>query len=181
MQIDLKKDLPRVLKYVERRAKEFPDYVNAGPGEDEDEIRLITLGFQFDQAGWIALVFDTRPDAELDGEWQSFIEENAEPFDDWFNAFDDMCENDSTLSLIQHDGKRCSFTADSDMEEIAECLGLMCRDALEQARKKGLFKKLPLAADCRLAVTCSVAAVVAHPDPLPFLNRSPFPLQSRFR
>ena len=63
-----------------------------------------------------------------------------------------MCENDSTLSLIQHDGKRHSFTADSDMEEIAECLGLMCRDALEQARKKGLFKKLPLAADCRLAV-----------------------------
>ena len=35
--------------------------------------RGITLGFQCDQDGWICLVFDTRPNAEPDGEWNSYI------------------------------------------------------------------------------------------------------------
>ena len=68
MRIDLKKDFERVVEHIAKRCKDYPVYVNAGPGEDEDAIRLITLGFQFDQAGWIALIFDTRPTAEFDGE-----------------------------------------------------------------------------------------------------------------
>ena len=152
MRIDLKKDFERVVKYIEKRCKDYPVYVNAGPGEDEDAIRLITLGFQFDQAGWIALIFDTRPEAACDGEWQSYIEENEKPFQGWFKAFDDMVENDSILSLTQHNGKRRSFTANSELQDVAECFGVMCRDALLKARKNGLFKKLPLADDCRFAV-----------------------------
>ncbi|MBL8808969.1 MAG: hypothetical protein JNM43_02230 [Planctomycetaceae bacterium] len=152
MRIDLKKDFERVVKCLAERCKDFPVYVNAGPGEDENAIRLITLGFQFDQAGWIALVFDTRPEAACDGEWQSYIEENAEPFQGWFKAFDDMVENDSVLSLTQHNGTRRSFTANSELQDIAECFGVMCRDALLKARKMGLFNELPLADDCKFSV-----------------------------
>ena len=152
MRIDLKKDAERVFKYLQRRAKEFPEYVNAGPGKDEDEIRLVTLGFGFDQAGWVALVFDTRPKAKIDGEWQGYIEENEEPFGDWFKVYSDMEKNGSVLSLTQHDGTRRSFTSNTDLEVIAECFGAMCRETLQQARQKGVFKKLPLAEDCRLAV-----------------------------
>ena len=151
MRIDLKKDFERVVKYIEKRCKDYPVYVNAGPGEDEEAIRLITLGFQFDQAGWIALIFDTRPTAEFDGEWQGYIEENEKPFQGWFKAFGDMVENDSILSLTQHNGKRRSFTANTELQDVAKCFGVMCRDALLKARKNGLFKKLPLADDCRLS------------------------------
>ena len=73
----VKKDFERVVKYIGKRCKDYPVYVNAGPVEDEDAIRLITLGFEFDQAGWIALIFDTRPEAACDGDWQSYIKEKG--------------------------------------------------------------------------------------------------------
>lgn len=152
MQIDLKKDLERVTKYIAKRCDDYSVYINAGPGKGEDAIRLITLGFEFEQAGWISLVFDTRPDAKFDGEWQGYISENEEPFDEWFKAFDDMIEKDLALSLTQHNGKQCLLTAEAGLEDLAACIGVMCRDALLQARQEGLFKKLPLSDDCRLAV-----------------------------
>jgi hypothetical protein len=151
MKIDLQKDAVVLAKSIADRVTDYPVYVNAGPGKDEDQITLITLGYQFDQAGWVALVFDTRPDAQVDGEWQFYIKENVVPFDRWFKAFDNMVDRRSKLSITLHNGKIRSFTADSEQDDVAECFRLMCRAALQKA-KSGVFKKLPLAKDCRLSV-----------------------------
>jgi hypothetical protein len=152
VRLNLKTDLSRILKYIERRCREFLIYEHPGPGRDDDPIRLITLGYSFDQAGWVALVFDTRPKAEVDGEWQSFIEDAMQPFDKWQLACDAMFDSDSELSITDHDGTSHTFTAESETKEIAECFGLVCREALLQAKKKGLFKSLPLAKQVRLVV-----------------------------
>lgn len=46
MQIDLVRDGRAIWKYIGQRIRNYPIYVNEGPGEDEDPIALITLGFQ---------------------------------------------------------------------------------------------------------------------------------------
>jgi len=150
--INLKKDAERVRKDIQRRVKEYPVYINPGPGEDNADIRLITLGFSFDQAGWVTLVFDTRPDAELDGECQAYIEETKYPFKGWFKAFDQVQEQKGVLSITGHSGSRHAFLSSDQMETVANCFGTMCRDVLVEARDNGVFQSLPLADDCQLAV-----------------------------
>lgn len=106
MNVDLRQDFKAIHKHITERVRDYPVYVNAGPGEDDDPISQITCGFQFDQAGWIALVFDTRPKAEPDGEWNAYIEENVVAFDHWYEAFNDLINNGSILTLILPDGKK---------------------------------------------------------------------------
>ena len=88
--LNLRKSAKQIRSHILERIRDYPVYINAGPGEDEDDISLITIGFQFDQDGWLALVFDTRSEAGFDGTWNSYIEENALPFEDWFAAFEEL-------------------------------------------------------------------------------------------
>ena len=107
--------------------------------------------------GWIALVFDTRPDAESDGHWQSHIKENELPFQHWFDAVDPI--NEATafggeadpLVITGHDGKKRTFMQ-YDVEEIAQQIGSMLWQTLVDARDKSLFRKLPLAKDCLMGI-----------------------------
>ena len=91
MKLDLRKDRKSLLKYIKDRIRDYPVYENLGPGEDEDPIAQITLGYQFDQAGWAALVFDTRADAAVDGVWQNYIEENDHELPHWYQAHERNC------------------------------------------------------------------------------------------
>ncbi len=98
MKIDLKADAKSVYEYVKQRVADYPVYINNGPGEDEDPILQITLGFQISQAGWVALVFDTRPNGSPDGEWQSYIEENCLEFPHWLDAVDALFDRANQLN-----------------------------------------------------------------------------------
>jgi hypothetical protein len=82
MQLDLSKASKILRKHIAERVREYPKYINEGPGKDDAPITQITIGYAFDQAGWVALVIDTRPKAEMDGVWNSFIEPNAIEFPD---------------------------------------------------------------------------------------------------
>lgn len=157
MKLDLRKDQKAIAKPIAERVRDYPVYVNNGPGEDDDPISLITLGFAFDQSGWIALVFDTRPKAESDGHWQSYLEENEQSLEHWFDAVDPIHEATAfggkadSLVITRHDGKKKIFKQ-YDVEEIAEQVGSMLWQTLVDARDKGLFKKLPLVKGCLMGV-----------------------------
>jgi hypothetical protein len=157
MKLDLRKDYKTVSEHIADRVRDYPIYVNNGPGNDDDPISLITLGFSFDQSGWIALVFDTRPAAESDGQWQSYIAENEVPFQHWFDAVDPIHEASAfggkadSLTMTRHDGKKRTCKQ-YDVEEIAEHIGSMLWQTLVDARASGLFKELPLAKRCLMGV-----------------------------
>src|SRR5687767_6127143 len=113
MKVDLRKDYKAVSKHLHQRVRDYPKHINLGPGEDEDPISNITLGYQFDQAGWVALVFDTRPKAGQDGEdgeWQAYIQETAQDFHHWFEVIDPFMEASidgadcEPLTIILQDG-----------------------------------------------------------------------------
>ena len=161
MKIDLRKDYKAISKHVAQRVRDYDKYVNIGPGEDEDPVSQITLGYQFDQAGWVALVFDTRPNAGRegeDGEWQKYINETAQDFHHWFEAIDPLlqayvdeveCE---PLVIILHTGTKVTVESYDD-EEIAKHIGEMLWQVLVDARESGLFARLPLAKQCLMGVS----------------------------
>ena len=126
VEINLKNDALRISKYIARRCKEYPVYVNAGPGRGEDPIRHVTLGFGIDQAGWVALVFDTRPDAQFDGEWQGFIEQNEESFPDWTKALDQMLEGES-LVVTPLMGRKKTTNSKKSQPHSEKCAAISSR------------------------------------------------------
>jgi len=153
MKIDLIKDYETVYKHIVERVNDYPKYVNQGPGEDEDPVSMIELGFYYEQVdGWIALVFDTRPGARPDGEWNSYIEENMLKFPHWLEYLDRMVEEEVPVTLILHDGTERTIDPDCDMEEIAGFFGEMLRAALIAARDNGVLAKLPLADPCIMGI-----------------------------
>lgn len=149
MRIDLKADSKTVYEYVKQRVADYPVYVNNGPGEDDDPISQITLGFQVSQAGWVALVFDTRPNGAPDGQWQSYIEENWVEFPHWLDAVDALFDSGESIDLVLPNGKKRKLGEDDD---LAEPVGQILKDILIQARKDKCFKDLPLAKKCSMGV-----------------------------
>jgi hypothetical protein len=149
MKINLKTDAKAIYEYIRQRVTDYPVYINAGPGEDEDPISHITLGFQVSQAGWVALVFDTRPDGSPDGEWQSYIEDNSLEFPHWLEAVDALSDDGDAILLTLPNGKSQTLGEDDD---LAEYVGEMLKSILLQARKDKRFQDLPLAKKCSMGV-----------------------------
>jgi len=149
MKIDLKADSKTVYEYVKRRVANYRTQANNGPGEDDAPISLITLGYQVSQAGWVALVFDTRPDSAPDGEWQSYIEENFLEFPHWLDAVDALFDSGESIDLVLPNGKTRTIGEDDD---FAEPVGQMLKAILLQARKDKCFKDLPLGKKCSMGV-----------------------------
>jgi len=105
MKLDLSKDKAKILKYLRRRIKDYPHHVNNGPGKDSDPIRLVTLGFYAEQGGYVALVFDTRKEADYDGEWTLFIDElTMLDFPKWCDFYELAC-NGKPVELVQGNGE----------------------------------------------------------------------------
>ncbi len=143
--LNFKSDYQKLLKHVRQRIKEYPKYINRGPGEDEDPISLITFGFSFEQSGWYALVFDTRPDAMPDGQWTLHIGANAVDCPKW-------CLDDVESIDIQHYDPKWKEPRSLNDEVMAKQFGILLRDVLLECREKGYFGKLPLAKNCCMFV-----------------------------
>ncbi len=148
MHIDLKEDYSRVFSYLKKRIADYPASDSEGPGESSAPITQMNFGFQFDQAGWVAWVVDTRPDAEPDGEWNSYIEKNCLELNHWFKAVDELFENNTPFTLNTHNESTLEIDTAIEMEELASHFGNMLRDVLLEARSSGLFGSLPLSKQC---------------------------------
>lgn len=147
MKLDLKKDHARLVKHVKQRIKDYPVYINMGPGADEDPIRLVTFGYEYAQGGWVCLVFDTRPNAEVDGQWTLYVEE-ALDFSHWYEAISALSDG-TPLTITLPNGKKKTLK-ECDDNVISPILGMMLASVLKKETKS--LSKLPLAADYRMNV-----------------------------
>jgi hypothetical protein len=84
------------------------------------------------QTGYVAIVFDTRPGADSDGEWTRHIDnaENVLRFPHWPTA----------------------LAADPANGETVVRVGEMIRDTIVELRDRGDFASLPLRADAFFVV-----------------------------
>lgn len=154
MKIDLQKDQAGLRRAIKKRIRDYPVYINLGPGEDEDPVKQITLGFYAEQTGYVALVFDTRPKADVDGEWTLHIENetNVIPFPKWYDAYMAICD-DKPVTITKHDGSvRKVVENDIDDEELNAIFGEMLTETMCELRDDGTLAKPPLAAGAFMGV-----------------------------
>jgi len=146
MKLDLRKEFAEIYSYLVDRVHRFDPEKNDGPG-DGGPVSFIEVGFEYDQAAWVVVVFDTRPDMEPDGEWNSHIEGQALQRPTWLEAGEAIYER--PVTLIQLDGSEQALEVGT---ELAEPLGELLKSVLLRARSEGVFARLPKTRDCEIGV-----------------------------
>jgi hypothetical protein len=140
MQLDLRKDENQIRRFIKERIRNYPVHVNLGPGEDADPIRMVTVGYHLEQAGHVALVFDTRPDADVDGEWTSHLENdvNVLSLPTWRQAYEVLFKEEAVFAVLS-DGSSRIFTNGNDVGEFVVTVGEMLKSIMIRMRDEGGF------------------------------------------
>jgi hypothetical protein len=146
VQLDLRRDFAEIYEYLADCVRRFDPAVGGGLG-DPGPINMIEVGFEYSQAGWVVAVFDTREDAEPDGEWTSLIEGNEFERPNWLAAGE--ANMDGPITLVGLDGASKVLPEGT---ELAESLGELVKAVLIKARADGMFAALPKAPGCELGV-----------------------------
>lgn len=150
MKINLQEDAAKILDYIRQRVKDYDPETSGGPGDGET-VYQIDIGYAHTQWGFLALVFDTRPDAEPDGEWNSYIEDSSLEMPHWEAAFEALCE-EKPIEFTHRDGRTKKITEYPGDERYAEYFGEMLKELLLEARDAGVFADLPTAEVCSLGI-----------------------------
>jgi hypothetical protein len=147
--LDLRNDYKDVYAHLVERVRSFDLNHNQGPGNGKS-ITSINFGFQCDQDGWVALVFDTRPDAEPDGEWNSYIKDTLFARPTWLEA--SLALETEAVDVILPNGMTCAVAVEDDFERFIGLFGELLKSVLLKARADGIFKLLPTAKECHISV-----------------------------
>lgn len=142
--LDLRRDFTDIYAHIAERVRGF-DPAGGNVLGNPGPVKAIEVGFEYAQAGWFVVVFDTRPDAGPDGEWTSLIEGNELERPHWLKAG----EADWPITLVQLDGTETIPLSDA---ELANILGEVVKAAVLKARADGMFASLPKAAGCELLI-----------------------------
>lgn len=156
MKLDLAKDKARIRRYIAKRIKDYPVYVNCGPGEDADPIQAIMLGFYAAQGGYVYLVFDTRPGKNFDGNWTLFLEDTTLfLLPKWTAFYEHVCSgNPGTLILSDGSRKELKYMDDDATSEkkVNAFIGEMLRTLMIELSEDGTLAQLPLRKDAFMMV-----------------------------
>lgn len=145
MIIDIRDDLADFRQYVLRRMEQQVK----GPDKSLP-VHQIDFGFEFGQQNWVALVFDTREDAEPDGEWINMIDESEFLQRPNWPIWDELPEGEQ-VSFINQAGETINVMEDPD-NLICTIVGDALKHTLIAARDEGLFRPLPKAKGCQIGV-----------------------------
>ena len=150
--LNLKSNRKRILTHVRQRVRDYPSYVNQGPGNDEDPISQISVGYETEQRGWFALVFDTRQNSKNDGEWTKWIDDVMIEFPTWLTNDDFPTQIEVNRFDSTEPSDSYCFRTLMSFEQYAREIGNMLIEALIELREKKVFQKLPLTPGCRIHV-----------------------------
>jgi len=141
--LDLSTESRRVRKYLRERCSDYMKYENLGPGDPYDPITQITAGYEVEQCGWCAIVFDTRPNPKIDGEWTKWIDETAIYIPKW------ACPETAEISIRNKDGLVVPIP---HVNQFAVQLGVMLLEDVKQHFTMRTRKKLEIAEQCLFTI-----------------------------
>ncbi len=142
MTFDLTNDANEFRNYLCSRISQYANLARALP------VKLLEVGFQFDQGGAIVVHFDCRPNAQTDGTWTMRYQGNTLDRLHWPNLTERVFE--SSVTFIKLDGASrtlpndCSKSANLE-QEMASLLGEMLRDSMIAAIASHELDLLPKA------------------------------------
>ena len=146
MKLDLRREFADIHAHVADRVCGFDPASNDGPGKP-GPVKMIVVGFEYAQAAWVAVVFDTRPTVEPDGHWQFHIMGNKWGRPDWLAASEANLEG--PITLVRLDGTE---TVLPKCTELAQPLGELLKAVVLKTRDDGVFAGLPKAPGCELCI-----------------------------
>ena len=146
MRLDLRQEFAELYAHVADRVRGFKPGTNKGPGKP-GPIQMIHVGYETAQSAWAVIVFDTRPDAAVDGVWNSYIEGNFLERPKWLEADETILEG--PIILVKLDGSAIELPAESD---LAPLMGEFVTAVVVKARADGIFKQLPMDPNCRISI-----------------------------
>jgi hypothetical protein len=147
VRVDLVRHAEKVRDYIAKRVREQKKESLDAP------VKIIELGFDYSHDGFVALYFDTRPNAAPDGEWTAHIEGIELDIPQWNNAAEALGEMPVHF-ILPAGGKRTVPADDKEFndEAFASLIGNMLKSVLLSARDEGVFEQLHKAERCELAV-----------------------------
>lgn len=131
------------------RIANFNASSNPSPRGGGDAIHQVVIGYEFEQTGWVCIVFDMRPNATLDGEWTQVIDETKIDFKHWAEAFWDA--DDEPFDVIFPDGYTES-SQNIECDEFSNAIGESLRDLLTELVQNDGKTPLPLSMQCTFAI-----------------------------
>ncbi len=130
MEINLVEDRKKIEAYVKERVEGYSSRSIPQLGNCGNPLTMVTFGYQVCQAGLVALVFDTRKDAEPDGEWTMAFEDVMLEFGSWYQALDEAYENESYVDVLKLDGEKIRVAYDDESTCISSMIGEMLKGIL---------------------------------------------------
>lgn len=146
MRLDLRRDFADIYAHLTDRVRAF-DPAGGNVLGEHGLVKSVEIGFEYCQAGWLVVVFDTRPDAEPDGEWTALIDGNQLHRPHWLEAGE--AQRQGAITVVQLDGTEVDLPSEAELGDI---LGEMVKAALLKPRADGVFAALPKASGCELGV-----------------------------
>lgn len=148
MIIDIRNDIPGFLTYIKKRVAE---HVAASKKLKRPKlVSQIDFGFEFGQGNELWLVFDTRPDAEPDGQWTLQLDKVKPLKRPKWPIWHELAKGEQVF-FIDIDGKEMNVMSNPD-KKICKIVGEAMKHALIEARDKGLFKPLSKTENCQMGV-----------------------------
>ncbi|MEZ5944642.1 MAG: hypothetical protein R3C18_24915 [Planctomycetaceae bacterium] len=126
--LNLQKDFAKVYEYVSKRVRDFDPATHDGLG-GPGKVKIVQMGFEFIQAGWVILVLDTRPNAQSDGSWDCELDRSELNMPHWPKASDTNLEESIKLTLV--DGSKTVLPANEDLVVV---FGDMLKSVLLKAQ-----------------------------------------------
>jgi ankyrin repeat protein len=147
VRVDLRRDAKKIRDYITKRVRE---QIKQSP---DAPVTRIDFGFDYSHSGYVALHFDTRPNAEPGDEWMQGIDEIELKMPQWNKAAEALGEK--AVHFLLPDGSKRTVPVDDNQfndEAYAALLGEMLKGLLLSARADGVFEKLPRAERCELGI-----------------------------
>jgi bifunctional DNA-binding transcriptional regulator/antitoxin component of YhaV-PrlF toxin-antitoxin module len=148
MIVDIRQDVPDFLAYIRKRVGEH--LATSKKLKKPEQVTRIDFGFEFGQGNELWLVFDTRPDAEPDGEWTVQVGKVAELKRPQWPIWHEL-PDDEVVFFIDLNGEQINVMKSPD-KKICKIVGDAMKHALIEAREAGVFERLPKSERCELGV-----------------------------
>jgi hypothetical protein len=148
MIVDIRQDVPDFLAYIRKRVAEH--LATSKKLKKPKRVTQIDFGFEFGQGNELWLVFDTRPDAEPDGQWTVQVGKVAALKRPKWPIWHDLPE-DEVVFFIDLNGEKVNVMKSPD-RKICKIVGDAMKHALIVARDAGVFERLPKAGHCEMGV-----------------------------
>ena len=143
--IDIRKDVPDLMTYVEQRV----EHQLTKARSRNKTVKMIDFGFEFGQANWVALTFDTRENAAPDGEWTMHIRSVMFRRRNW-PIWHRLARNQA-VHFVDLSGAEIDVMEDPDTL-VCGIIGEALKYVLLTARDRGVFEPLPKSDRCELGV-----------------------------